>query len=77
MKKFISSFWGKSLLYTLLNRFSVILFGVVSFFILVRHITPEDNGIWSLFLTIITLVEVIKREVLIGRVDIIIQPEAH
>lgn len=64
MKKFISSFWGKSLLYTLLNRFSVILFGVVSFFILVRHITPEENGIWSLFLTIITLVEVIKQGLL-------------
>jgi len=60
----MSSFWGKSLLYTLLNRFSVILFGVVSFFILVRHITPEENGIWSLFLTIITLVEVIKQGLL-------------
>jgi lipopolysaccharide exporter len=64
LKNFISSFWGKSLLYTLLNRFSVILFGVVSFFILVRHITPEENGIWSLFLTIITLVEVIKQGLL-------------
>lgn len=64
MKKFISSFWGKSLLFTVLNRFSVILFGVVSFFILVRHITPEENGIWSLFLTIITLVEVIKQGLL-------------
>lgn len=64
MKKFLSSFWGKSLLFTILNRFSIILFGVVSFFVLVRHITPEENGIWSLYLTIITLVEVIKQGLL-------------
>jgi lipopolysaccharide exporter len=64
LKKFLSSFWGKSLLFTVLNRFSIILFGVVSFFVLVRHITPEENGIWSLYLTIITLVEVIKQGLL-------------
>jgi lipopolysaccharide exporter len=64
LKKFLSSFWGKSLLFTLLNRFSVIFFGVITYFILVRHITPEQNGIWSLFLTIVTLIEVIKQGLL-------------
>lgn len=64
MKKFLSSFWGKSLVFTLLNRFSVIFFGVITYFILVRHITPEQNGVWSLFLTIVTLIEVIKQGLL-------------
>lgn len=48
----------------MLNRFSVIFFGVITYFILVRHITPEQNGIWSLFLTIVTLIEVIKQGLL-------------
>lgn len=52
------------MLFTLLNRFSVIFFGVITYFILVRHITPEQNGIWSLFLTIVTLIEVIKQGLL-------------
>ncbi|MGB8191085.1 MAG: oligosaccharide flippase family protein [Chitinophagaceae bacterium] len=64
MKKILSSFWGKSLLFTILNRFSVIFFGVITYFILVRHITPEENGVWSLFLTIVTLIEVIKQGLL-------------
>jgi lipopolysaccharide exporter len=51
-------------MFTILNRFSIIFFGVITFFILVRHITPEDNGVWSLYLTIITLVEVIKQGLL-------------
>jgi lipopolysaccharide exporter len=64
LKKFTSSFWGKSLLYTLLHRFSIIFFGVITYFILVRNISPPDNGIWSLFLTIVTLVEVVKQGLL-------------
>lgn len=64
MKKFLSSFWGKSLVFTLLNRFSVIFFGVITYLFLVRHILPEQNGLWSLFLTVVTLVEVIKQGLL-------------
>lgn len=37
---------------------------MITYFILVRHITPEQNGIWSLFLTIVTLIEVIKQGLL-------------
>lgn len=64
MKKFLSSFWGQSLLYTILHRFSIIFFGVITYFILVRHISPEENGVWSLFLTIVTLIEVVKQGLL-------------
>lgn len=64
MKKILSSFWGKSLAFTLLNRFSVIFFGVITYLFLVRHILPEQNGLWSLFLTIVTLIEVIKQGLL-------------
>ncbi|HYE53452.1 MAG TPA: oligosaccharide flippase family protein [Chitinophagaceae bacterium] len=64
MKKFTSSFWGQSLLYTLLHRFSIIFFGVITYFVLVRKISPEENGLWSLFLTIVTLIEVIKQGLL-------------
>ena len=64
MKKFLSSFWGQSLLYTLMHRFSIIVFGVITYIILVRHISPEENGVWSLFLTIVTLIEVIKQGLL-------------
>jgi len=64
LKKFLSSFWGQSLMYTLLHRFSIIVFGVITYIILVRHISPVDNGVWSLFLTIVTLIEVIKQGLL-------------
>ena len=47
-----------------MHRFSIIVFGVITYIILVRHITPEENGVWSLFLTIVTLIEVIKQGLL-------------
>lgn len=51
-------------MYTLLHRFSIIVFGVITYIVLVRHISPEENGVWSLFLTIVTLIEVIKQGLL-------------
>jgi lipopolysaccharide exporter len=51
-------------LYTLLHRFSIIFFGVVTYFILVRHISPEENGVWSLFLLIVSITEMIKQGLL-------------
>ena len=63
-KRLASSFWAQSLFYTLLNRFSIIFFGVVTYFILVRHISTPDNGIWSLFLMIVAMTEMIKQGLL-------------
>ena len=47
-----------------MHRFSIIVFGVITYIFLVRHISPVDNGVWSLFLTIVTLIEVIKQGLL-------------
>ena len=42
------------------ERLSVLLLGFGSFFILVRTLTKEEYGIWSLFLSITTLIELAR-----------------
>lgn len=61
-----SSFWIHSVFFTLLNRFSLIAFGVVSYIILAKKVFPTvgEMGIWALFLAIFTLVENIKQGLL-------------
>jgi len=61
--KIFSSFWFKSVFFTLLNRFSLIAFGVVGYIILAKKVFPTatEMGIWSLFLSILTVVETIKQ----------------
>ncbi|HXB30838.1 MAG TPA: oligosaccharide flippase family protein [Puia sp.] len=64
--KFGSSFWVHSIFFTLLNRFSLIAFGVISYIILAKKVFPTVNemGIWSLFLAIFALIETIKQGLL-------------
>lgn len=64
--KFLSSFWFQSVFFTLLNRFSLIAFGVIGYIILAKKVFPTatEMGIWSLFLSIITVVETIKQGLL-------------
>jgi O-antigen/teichoic acid export membrane protein len=61
-----SSFWIHSVFFTLLNRFSLIAFGVISYIILAKKVFPtvKEMGIWALFLAIFTLVETIKQGLL-------------
>lgn len=61
-----SSFWIHSVFYTLLNRFSLIAFGLVSYIILAKKVFPtvKEMGIWSLFLAIFALLENIKQGLL-------------
>ncbi|HET7000341.1 MAG TPA: oligosaccharide flippase family protein [Puia sp.] len=61
-----SSFWIQSVFFTLLNRSFLIVFGVVSYIILVKKVFPtvKEMGIWALFLTIFTLIENIKQGLL-------------
>jgi lipopolysaccharide exporter len=61
-----SSFWIQSVFFTLLNRFSLIAFGVISYIILAKKVFPtvKEMGIWALFLAIFTLVETIKQGLL-------------
>jgi lipopolysaccharide exporter len=64
--KLESSFWIHSVFFTLLNRFSLIAFGVISYIILAKRVFPtvKEMGIWALFLTIVTMVETIKQGLL-------------
>jgi lipopolysaccharide exporter len=47
-------------IYSLILRFSVPVFGVLNFMLLVRIFNESEVGIWVLFTTIITLIEVSK-----------------
>ncbi len=57
---FFSSYWFKSGILTLLQRFSLIIFGFGSFFILVRFLPKSDVGIWTIFFSITALAEVAR-----------------
>jgi len=52
-----SSYWINSGINSLIERISILLFGITGFVLLVRLLDKESYGIWMLFLTIITLVE--------------------
>ncbi|TAH27679.1 MAG: flippase [Cytophagales bacterium] len=54
------SYWIKSGLFTILQRFSLLIFGFGSFFILIKILSKDDFGSWSLFLSITSLIEVAR-----------------
>jgi O-antigen/teichoic acid export membrane protein len=45
-------YWLVSGFYTLFQRFSVLLFNFGSFYLILGMFTPEENGVWALFMTI-------------------------
>ncbi|MBT1686399.1 flippase [Dawidia soli] len=53
-------YWLKSGAYTIMQRSSMLLFGVGSFMILTRMLPKDEFGTWSLFLSITTLFEVAR-----------------
>lgn len=57
---FFHSYWFKSGLFTLFQRVSLIIFGFGSFFILVRYLSKDEVGIWTIFFSITALVEVAR-----------------
>ncbi len=61
-----SSFWIQSVFFTLLNRFSLIAFGLISYIILAKKVFPtvKEMGIWALFLAIFALIENVKQGLL-------------
>lgn len=63
MKLLKSSFWFRSIFYTLLQRFSLFFFGAVSFAILIRGL-DQHYTVWALYLTTLTLMETIKQGLL-------------
>lgn len=66
MKKYFSSYWIRSAFYTVLQRFSLTLFGFISIIIIFRefHSDKAKMGIWSLFLIAIGIFEQIKTNLL-------------
>jgi O-antigen/teichoic acid export membrane protein len=53
-------YWFNSGLYTLAERFLALLLGFGSFFILVRMASKETFGVWALFLSVTTLIELAR-----------------
>lgn len=60
IKKINSSYWLRSGSYTFMNRVFITLFGFVNFYILIRMLSKEDFGAWVLFISIASLMELIK-----------------
>lgn len=54
------SYWIRSAFYTLVEKFSVILLGFGSIYILLRVFSKEEFGIWALFITVTSLLEVAR-----------------
>jgi lipopolysaccharide exporter len=60
LKKHFSSYWIRSAFYTILQRFSITLFGLVNFIILIRTLSKPQMGVWALFLVITSIFETTK-----------------
>lgn len=55
-----NSYWIKSGLFTMLRRMSTVLFGFVSFFILIRIVSKDEFGSWVVFISITALIETLR-----------------
>jgi lipopolysaccharide exporter len=60
LKKHLSSYWIQSAFYTILQRFSITLFGLINFMVLIRSLTKEQMGVWALFLVVTSIFETTK-----------------
>lgn len=61
MKSFKDPYWIKSGVFSLLQRFTIVLFGFIGFFILIRIFTKEEYGIWMLYMSFTSLTEVLRQ----------------
>lgn len=60
MKLFKNEYWLQSGIYTFLQRLSSLIFGFGTFFFLIRAVSKEEFGIWALYLSLATIVEMAK-----------------
>jgi lipopolysaccharide exporter len=60
LKKVFSSYWIRSAFYSILQRFSITLFGLINFIVLIRSLTKPQMGAWALFLVVISIFETTK-----------------
>jgi O-antigen/teichoic acid export membrane protein len=64
LKKRAASFWLNAMFYTMLQRISLFVFGVIGYMILVRGFSTETNGVWALYITLFSLFEAVKQGLL-------------
>lgn len=64
MKKFFSSYWIRSAFFSILQRFSTTLFGLINFIVLIRTLSKPQMGTWALFLVVTTIFETTKSSLL-------------
>jgi lipopolysaccharide exporter len=66
LKKYFSSYWIRSAFYTILQRFSITLFGFINFILIVRQFESDKHqiGLWLLFLVAVGMFELIKYNLL-------------
>jgi lipopolysaccharide exporter len=60
LKKYFSSYWIRSAFYTVLQRFSLTLFGLINFIVLIRTLDKSQMGTWALFLVVTSIFEITK-----------------
>lgn len=56
----MSNYWIRSGFFSVLQRLSTVIFGFGSFAILVRYLNKEDFGIYALFISVTSLIEVAR-----------------
>jgi len=56
----LNSYWFKSGIFSLLQNLSTLIFGFGGFYFLVRILSKEDFGGWTLFLTVTSILEVTR-----------------
>lgn len=61
MKFSFSPYWLKSGFFTLFQRLSILLFGVLGFMLLTRSLSKEEYGVYVLFATVTSLLEVARQ----------------
>ncbi|HEV2355198.1 MAG TPA: hypothetical protein VGR89_13200, partial [Puia sp.] len=65
--KLFSSYWFRSAFFSLLQRFSITLFGMVSYMLLAkRGLSVSEMGVYAIFLVVITVFENTKVALLKG-----------
>src|SRR5690606_10621633 len=53
-------YWLKSGLLLLLQNFSSVFFAFGSFYLLIRLLTKHDFGVWTLYMSTITIIEIVR-----------------
>lgn len=55
-----NSYWITSGILTFLEKFSTLFFGFGSFYLLIRIVSKEEFGVWALFLSVTTILEMAR-----------------